>query len=619
MNNSRTSIKDELIKVMASIEITSYDHAVECEDEKNSIGEIAYKRFIYLLEAMKKEDFVGFQWTTRRSRIPLLHVFSSSTEMKHDTVRWAFPANEVQFKKKTEEKAALFEEGRHVYFLEPVRMKDDEGDENESAARRREDHKLKKEIRPYVNTLELLLALRAEQAILRAVFFPRGEKTPGALILVSTPKSMSIRLRSVLTIYFTNTNVKTIGDLKMNTAEEKEEVLIDGYDLYYSIPRILDSSMVMPKPKEERAEKFADMPLDKLNFSVRTYNSLMRGNVRTLGDLVALTDEELLKIRNLGRLGVCEVREKIDELESRGMLPLPKVKTKEVKKKDGPEKDPLSSLDSLIGLSEVKAQARRIAAFARMRQDMKDRKLKATPIAMNMEFTGNPGTAKTTVARIMAEIFYDLGILSSPEIVEVGRADLIGEYVGQTAPKVKEIFSRARGKVLFIDEAYSLKDGYKESYVDEAVSAIVQEMENHRDITVVIFAGYPDKMKEFMDMNPGLRSRVPFHLSFDDYSAEELGSIAELEAERRGFAIAGEARAKVIEICGKVAGKGEYGNGRFCRNLVENAIMNFASRVYGTDGKPEEVRFELVADDITMPKSDVPEEKEPRRIGFLPA
>ena len=618
MNNSRTSIKDELIKVMASIEITSYDHAVECEDENNSIGEIAYKRFIYLLEAMKKEDFVGFQWTTRRSRIPLLHVFSSSTEMKHDTVRWAFPANEVQFKKKTEEKAALFEEGRRVYFLEPVRMKDDEGDENESAARRREDHKLKKEIRPYVNTLELLLALRAEQAILRAVFFPRGEKTPGALILVSTPKSMSIRLRSVLTIYFANTNVKTIRDLKMNTAEEKEEALIDGFDLYYSIPRILDSSMVMPKPKEERAEKFSDMPLHDLNFSVRTYNSLMRGNVRTLGDLVALTDEELLKIRNLGRLGVCEVREKIDELESRGMLPLPKVKTKGVKK-DGPEKDPLSSLDRLIGLSEVKAQARRIAAFARMQQDMKERNMEVSPVAMNMLFTGNPGTAKTTVARIMAEIFYELGLLSSPKIVEVGRADLVGEYVGHTALKVKDVFRRARGTVLFIDEAYSLVDDYKSSYGDEAISTIVQEMENRREETIVIFAGYPDEMRKFMNRNPGLRSRVPFHLSFGDYSAEELGSITELEAERRGFAISETAHAKVIEICGKAAGIGEYGNGRFCRNLVENAIVNFASRVYGTDGKPEKVRFELVADDITMPKSDVPEEKEPRRIGFLPA
>ena len=632
-----------MIKVMASIEMTTSTHAKDYEEEDyETIGEIAFKRFFYLLDSMKKEEFVGFQWKPGRKHIPTLQVFSSNPDVKPDIVRWAFPANEVRTVEKTAEKAVHFEENRHIYFLEP--------DKPDEEAEKAERNQWKKAILPAVNSMEVFLALRAEQAILRIVAFPREDKNTGVLILISMPKEMSIRLKSVLTIYFTDTKVKSFGELKKRTAEAQEQALIDSCDLLKPVSYLLNKCLLKPKNTQDGQEKYAEMTVEELDFTPRTYCLLKRGGVSTLGDLVSMSDEELMNIRNMGKKSFFEIRDKLDDLDSLGMLPPPKPKKAKGSKKDEeePKPDPMAELDRLIGLREVKEQARKIAAFARMQQDMKARKMEVTPIAMNMEFTGNPGTAKTTVARIMAGIFHQLGILSSPNILEVGRGDLVAEYVGQTAVKVQDVFAKARGKVLFIDEAYSLVDGYKESFGDEAISTIVQEMENHRDETIVIFAGYPEEMAEFMSRNPGLRSRVPFHLSFSDYSAEEMGSIAELEAGRRQFTISETARAKVVELCGKAAGNKECGNGRFSRNLVENAIMNFAVRAYGPEGKPEgakaevpssakalepvassqgdaerkpegaptEVRFELIADDFTMPKVEPEVKKEHRPIGF---
>lgn len=155
--------------------------------------------------------------------------------------------------------------------------------------------------------------------------------------------------------------------------------------------------------------------------------------------------------------------------------------------------------------------------------------------AMHMVFTGNPGTAKTTVARLFARIMRENGLLSRGHLVEVGRGDLVGKYVGWTAQTVQKKFEQAEGGVLFIDEAYALVDDRSGSYGDEAINTIVQEMENHRDDMVVIFAGYPDRMEEFLQKNPGLRSRIAYHVPFADYSVEELCSIAALTARKKGL------------------------------------------------------------------------------------
>ena len=270
-----------------------------------------------------------------------------------------------------------------------------------------------------------------------------------------------------------------------------------------------------------------------------------------------------------------------------------------------------SMLQDLIGLEDIKEQIGKIEAFARLKKSVKEKGEADIPIALNMEFTGNPGTAKTTIARILAGILAEVGLIEDPHIYEVGRSDLVGRYVGETACKVKDVFRKAEGRILFIDEAYSLVDDRDGSYGDEAINTIVQEMENRRDRTIVIFAGYPDKMREFFSINPGLRSRVPFSLRFPDYSVEQMEQIVELEANKRGFTIDKDAMSSVRAACVSASGDTQSGNGRFARNLVENAILEYASRIY-REGKAFEERI-LMAEDFSYVYRP---NKRTNRIGF---
>ena len=351
--------------------------------------------------------------------------------------------------------------------------------------------------------------------------------------------------------------------------------------------------------------------LDELDLSVRTYVCLNRAGIYTLGDLRKMSREDLAKIRNLGSRSLEEV---INKLASMGLS------------LQGEQAPPSSShmLAQLIGLKDVKEQVRKIAAFARMKKDMETLGRTSVPVALNMEFVGNPGTAKTTVARILAGIFQEIGILSSSQIVETGRADLVAGYIGQTAINVKSVFKRARGKLLFIDEAYSLASDSQRDFGYEAINTIVQEMENSRGDTVVVFAGYPEEMENFFSMNPGLRSRVPFRISFPDYSTDEMAQIVALEAQKRGFSLCPRALEKAVSLCGEAKQRSDAGNGRFCRNLVENAILGYALRVYGegteaADGAEKD--FILAEEDFSRPDNmqAIPERQEAKKtapIGF---
>lgn len=237
-----------------------------------------------------------------------------------------------------------------------------------------------------------------------------------------------------------------------------------------------------------------------------------------------------------------------------------------------PASEPYKELQKMIGLSEIKTVVDQIIDSGKAKKLRSKMGIDTYSHSMHMIFTGNPGSAKTSVARLLAQILKKEGVLESGNYVEVGRSDLIARYVGWTAKTVCEKFREAKDGILFIDEAYSLVDG-SNSFGDEAINTIVQEMENHREDVIVIFAGYPEKMKEFLDKNEGLRSRIAFHLNFPDYKADEIWQILKLMAEKKGFKLDEGVESKCMDIFGEACEHEEFGNGRFARNLLEQAEM----------------------------------------------
>lgn len=274
-------------------------------------------------------------------------------------------------------------------------------------------------------------------------------------------------------------------------------------------------------------------------------------------------------------------------------------------------------LQNLIGLTSVKKVVDQSIAFNNFQKLCSDKKLGSEKPSRHMVFTGNPGTAKTTVARLFAKIMKDNEILPKGTLVEVGRKDLVGKYVGWTAKLVESAFEKAKGSVLFIDEAYSLCDDHEGMYGDEAINTIVQMMENYRDDTIVIFAGYPDKMEKFLDKNPGLRSRIAFHLNFDDYSQDELFEIMKLIASDQKVSFSEDVEKKVRSIIEKAVNHDDFGNGRFVRNLFEKARMAQAERVMRIpiNEIKESDLTTLCAEDFSMP-DELNKENNYRKIGF---
>jgi SpoVK/Ycf46/Vps4 family AAA+-type ATPase len=276
----------------------------------------------------------------------------------------------------------------------------------------------------------------------------------------------------------------------------------------------------------------------------------------------------------------------------------------------------------MIGLESAKEVIHKAVASFKMNRQLQKRGISRDRAAYHMVFTGNPGTAKTTVARLLAEILKDEKVLPAGTITEVGRADLVGPVVGSTALIVKEKFRQARGGILFIDEAYSLCDERKNSFGDEAINTIVQEMENHRDETIVIFAGYPEPMKEFLDRNPGMSSRIAFHVDFEDYSVEELAEITKLILKKKELSITDEAMKKLSNLYKIVCKNSDFGNGRFVRKAIEESEMNLAIRLENTD-----ILSASTDELITIEACDIPprellidegaeSKKKPNRIGF---
>lgn len=412
-------------------------------------------------------------------------------------------------------------------------------------------------------------------------------------IIFDFPQRISKKLKVLITMVFKGCILEEVGDEVSDNNISKKNLK----DYIIILFKILGMQQKVDKDS-----------IDNLELGVRSYNALKKANITSIKKLIEMSDMELLNIRNLSRKCVSEIRTQLIEknyisscedeffenMEILEFHPIPEDIFDDIVDK----RNYMGELQALVGIKSAKDQVKKILAFAKMRKAMEEKGEQLEPITLNMEFVGNPGTAKTTVARIVAGVLKEIGIITSGEFIEVGRADLVAQYVGQTAPMVKSVFNRAKGGVLFIDEAYSLLDKGNGRFGDEALNMIVQEMENNRKDTIVIFAGYPDEMDEFFLRNPGLRSRVPFRVRFDDYTVDELTDICELEAGKRGFLIDVKAKELIKEICESSTQNIENGNGRFCRNLVEKAVLNFALRNYGGDEAAENIEYILKKEDF---------------------
>lgn len=265
------------------------------------------------------------------------------------------------------------------------------------------------------------------------------------------------------------------------------------------------------------------------------------------------------------------------------------------------EGDPYKELDELIGLDAVKAEVRSLANYVKVQKQRQEKGLKTPNLSYHLVFTGSPGTGKTTVARIVARIYKDLGILKKGHLVETDRSGLIGQYVGQTAPRVNQMCDSALNGVLFIDEAYAItQSDAGADYGKEAVATLLKRMEDDRDRLVVIVAGYTNEMKKFIDTNPGLQSRFNRYIHFPDYSSDDLYKIFRQYLKKNQYTITKEAANYLKERLDYAVEHKDrnFGNARFVRNTFEKTIQAQANRIAKAGKVPDEELVEITLADI---------------------
>ena len=266
----------------------------------------------------------------------------------------------------------------------------------------------------------------------------------------------------------------------------------------------------------------------------------------------------------------------------------------------------LAELNELIGLKPVKEEVERFAKFVRVAQQRKEAELKVAPISYHMVFTGNPGTGKTTVARIMAKIYKALGVVKNGHLVECDRGGLVAGYTGQTAIKTAKVIDFALDGVLFIDEAYSLVNGPQDSFGDEAISTLLKRMEDDRDRLVVIVAGYSHEMKKFIDANSGLASRFNHYVEFPDYTAKELAEMFRSNAKKSQYVLSADVEKYLNGFMSIKTEKRDrkFGNGRWVRNLFEHAIERQAVRVADISNPTKEQLMTITMKDVGIKLKD---------------
>ncbi len=272
-----------------------------------------------------------------------------------------------------------------------------------------------------------------------------------------------------------------------------------------------------------------------------------------------------------------------------------------IQKKTREKKDGIAELDGLIGLASVKQEVRTMSNFIKVQLSRQQQGLKTTQVSYHCVFTGNPGTGKTSVARILAGIYKELGVLKKGHLVETDRSGLVAEYVGQTAVKTNKVIDSALDGVLFIDEAYSLVTGSGNDYGNEAIATLLKRMEDDRERLIVILAGYGDEMKQFIDSNPGLQSRFNRYIHFPDYNAEELLKIFSRYAQKNDYEVTPEAHEKLKSLLeDAVANKDKnFGNGRYVRNLFEKTLERQANRLSAIERPTLSQLKEIIPEDIS--------------------
>lgn len=277
-----------------------------------------------------------------------------------------------------------------------------------------------------------------------------------------------------------------------------------------------------------------------------------------------------------------------------------------------PLEELMAELDALVGLERVKADVRQLINFLKVQKLREEQGLKALPASRHLVFYGNPGTGKTTVARLVSQIYRTLGVLRRGHLVETDRAGLVAGYVGQTALKVREVATRALGGVLFIDEAYTLSTGGGSDFGQEAVETLLKLMEDHRDDLVVIAAGYTGRMQEFLDSNPGLRSRFNKHVYFDDYGVEQLSEIFKSFCRKADFRLTADAEVALASVFKVLTASRDetFGNARTARNLFEATVSKQANRLVSLPKVDKEILS-------TIEAADIPGQEELRACGIL--
>lgn len=276
-----------------------------------------------------------------------------------------------------------------------------------------------------------------------------------------------------------------------------------------------------------------------------------------------------------------------------------KPRQEEEPKEQEPEEDPMETLDKLIGLDKIKDDVKELTAFVKVQKARQDQGLKSVPVSLHLVFTGNPGTGKTTVARIIAKIYKQIGVLSKGQLVEVDRSGLVAGYVGQTAIKTQEQIKKAKGGVLFIDEAYALSQK-NDAFGQEAIDTILKAMEDNRDDFVVIVAGYTEPMKKFIESNPGLKSRFNKYIDFSDYSIDELEQIFYMNCDKYDYKVDEDVKHQIRALitAKKMENIENFANAREIRNLFEEIITNQARRISGIENPTGDDMMTILREDL---------------------